>query len=462
MVASFDRQARQSLMLAVLLASLLPFAPLPARAAPVQARPASVIMKMVGVQTHIGWPSTLYLKRFPEVKAILTELGVRQIRDRLGSPASHQRFRNLWLTRGIKLLAVADTRTGVEAGQRLDPDGIPFLLAGANRIGSEAIVGLEGPNEANQMEAWHRYMGWPEDLRAYMTRLFGDVQASPSLMARPVLVPGLAQPAKEYWYDRLGNYTDISNGTNGHVYGTFLSLSEKLDVVMPIIDRPNPGSPLWITEFGWQTAEFSGGLWVDENTKVKYLARGILELPLRPQIAKGFIYQLIDHLDDPDQLERAAHFGLIDYNFNRKPSFYAVRNMLHVLCDGPLTFVPRSLDYTLAGDLTDVRTLLLQKNNGAFYLVLWLETQGFRAASGPVAIPSRPVSLSFAEPAGQVRMFRPADPGSDLRQSRTARDILRGTRAMALQVPDDPLVLEIVPRDVPPPPAPSDCRPTPS
>ena len=159
---------------------------------------------------------------------------------------------------------------------------------------------------------------------------------------------------------------------------------------------------------------------IDEDTKVKYLARGILEAQLRPQIEKAFIYQLLDQLDDPGKLNNKAHFGLLDYHLNRKPSFYAVKNMMNLLCDTPLAVTARSLDYTLSGNLRDIKSLLLQKNNGAFYLALWLEKQSFRALSGPIRNAPQAVAVTFPQAVKRIQVFRPADPATDLSQGQIA------------------------------------------
>lgn len=416
--------------------------------APMSATPAFDLVDRIGVQTHLGWTGSPYVKRFAEVKTALAELGVHYVRDRIGSTASQARLRELWRAGGIRVLAVVDTRTEWSYNQKLNPDGIGGLLAQAkSNIGTDAIIGLEGPNELNQAEVHFGYMNWPQDLRAFMTRLSREANADGALRNTPVVVPGLAAPARQYWYDRLGDLSAMSDKGNGHIYGTYWGISQKLDQLLPILDQQRPNSRLWVSEFGWHTATNSHMAPIDENTKVKYLARAILEPQVRPQVEKAFIYQLLDPENDPGKRSNRAHFGLLDYHLNRKPSFYAVGNMMNLLCDTPLAVPARSLDYTLDGDLGDIRSLLLQKNNGAFYLVLWLEKQSFRALSGPVSNAPQVVNVAFGQAVERVQVYRPADPETDLSQGQNPVKSVAWPSRLTLDVPDHPLILEIVPAD---------------
>jgi hypothetical protein len=227
-----------------------------AAADPLRAIPAHQVVNKIGVQTHIAWPATNYRQRYPEVKALLGELAVRSIRDALGNGEANRLYRDLWRTHGIRMLAVADARTGVEATRLPAPELLPQVIAGAKlRIGTEPILAFEGLNEPNQLEAHYGHMNWPAMLSRYMLRLNAIVLGDRDLRHLPIIAPGLASPANPYWYARAGDYSKLSDLGNGHVYGTYRSLSQKMDEVLPIIDRMNPGKPRWVTEFGWQTRE---------------------------------------------------------------------------------------------------------------------------------------------------------------------------------------------------------------
>ena len=66
------------------------------------------------------------------------------------------------------------------------------------------------------------------------------------------------------------------------------------------------------------------------------------------------------------------------------------------------SFSPGSLDYTLAlngaGDLSTVHHTLLQKSDGAFYLMLWQEVGGFdRPSQTIINNPALSVTLSLTQ-----------------------------------------------------------------
>ena len=326
-------------------------------------------------------------------------------------------------------------------------------------IGVDAIIGLEGPNEPNQAEVHFGYMNWPQDLRSFMTRLY---------RLKPMRTPPCATSR---WWCRgwrrrpggtgtivSGNLSAMSDKGNGHVYGTYWSMSQKLDQVLPILDQQRPGSPLWMSEFGWHTAT-NGPMARDRRGHQGQVSQLVpfWTYRRRPKVEKAFIYQLLDQVDDPGNLDNKAHFGLLDYHLNRKPSFYAVKNMINLLCDTPLVGAARSLDYTLGGNLGDIKSLLLQKNNGAFYLALWLDKQSFRALTGPVRNPPQAITVTLPQAVKRVQVFRPADPETDLRQGQIAVKTVAWQSRLDLQVPDHPLILEIVPANETPPAMPG-CR----
>ena len=54
-------------------------------------------------------------------------------------------------------------------------------------------------------------------------------------------------------------------------------------------------------------------------------------LATHPDIERGFIYQLVDLDPDPNNSLKGTK-GLINYNLQPKPAFFAVRNMMHIMC----------------------------------------------------------------------------------------------------------------------------------
>lgn len=116
---------------------------------------------------------------------------------------------------------------------------------------------------------------------------------------------------------------------------------------------------------------------VTRKAKAKYLPRIYANYFLQGQIEKTFLFELIE----PTQ-ERTG-FGIINTDLKPTPAYYAIQNMISLLGEASWSsktkswkypdFKAGSLDFTLKGNTTDIKHLLLQKSNGTFYLLLWQE-----------------------------------------------------------------------------------------
>jgi hypothetical protein len=421
----------------------------PADAAVVRAEPAYRFVNSVGVATHFSWKKSVYRTKYANVKSALKELGIRHARDQIGNTSALRTYRDLYGSLGLMLTGVVDTRTGHGASWRLDNSRIQGQLNKiAPVLGVDAVAAIEGPNEYNNLERFYGYKNWPRDLRSYQKQLFERVNATRELRSIPVLAPSLGDPMQKDFYDRLGNLSSMTDRGNGHVYPNWLSFTQKIRDVMPYLKKTTPQSRVVITETNWHDALNSGTQYVTEDVQAKYAARAMIEFASNPQIERAFFYQLIDDVNDPVNRIMSAHKGLLDYNLHRNQKYYAIRNMMHILCDDPLKSAPETLDYKLSGNLADVRTELYQKRNRTLYLLIWLEKQSFgkgrRINNGTQA-----VNLRFNQAIDRVRLYRPSDPGSDLTTGNHSRRRIAGPSTLDLKVTDDVTILEITRRGVP-------------
>jgi hypothetical protein len=95
-----------------------------------------------------------------------------------------------------------------------------------------------------------------------------------------------------------------------------------------------------------------------------------------------------------------------------------------------------SLSISIAGQVTDLRHLLLQKSLGRFFLVLWLNRYSYDYDHAEDLFPrSQEVKLSF-QAANVVRVYRPLA---------TAQPIAEHANIdqLTLWIPDHPLIIEI-------------------
>jgi hypothetical protein len=201
------------------------------------------------------------------------------------------------------------------------------------------------------------------------------------------------------YYARMGDYSKIADIGNLHIYPNWFPWEKAAIREYDGAQHTMPGRPFWATEAGWHSAITPQSL--NKFTMLRYLPRALVGFSSFRNMERGYIFQLIDFRPDPGNSISNFHYGLIDYNGNVKPGFYAVRNMMHVLWDDPLRSAPGTLRYSLSGNLADVRTLLYKKNNGAFYLVTWLEKPGkiglSATQSRDVINPPQAVTIKFEQ-----------------------------------------------------------------
>src|SRR6266540_3469928 len=185
----------------------------------------------------------------------------------------------------------------------------------------------------------------------------------------------------------------------------------------------NPGG-------GWlQVTEATLGGGVPEAVAARYLPR--LLLGHAGAAARTYLGALAGEqagpgLLGPDGAPTRAHRDLA--------------NLVAVLADPGPAFTPGRLAYRLTGDTDGLRHLLLQKADGRFWLVLWVEKPSWDPAGGrELTVAAQPVGVRLAHRVAAARAFAP-----DLGTA-PERHFAGPTRTIELEVPDRPLLVELLP-----------------
>ena len=145
--------------------------------------------------------------------------------------------------------------------------------------------------------------------------------------------------------------------------------------------------PHRISETGWGTG--SAYLENSKTTQAKYMARLYLDLYGRG-VNRSTAYEFVDGQDNG-----FGYYGLADYNVNPKPAFYEMKSLLSLLADPGSTFSPTDkFTFYLAGNLSNVNHLLMEKRNGKRYLAIWLGVQG----CNPDPVPTGPCLDAQVQP----------------------------------------------------------------
>ncbi|HEU4397746.1 MAG TPA: hypothetical protein VFU54_07935 [Actinomycetota bacterium] len=190
----------------------------------------------------------------------------------------------------------------------------------------------------------------------------------------------------------------------------------------------SPGGSLQVTEA-------TLGVGVPEAVAARYLPR--LLLGQATTATRTYLGALAGEQADP---------GLLGADGSPARAHRDLANLVALLADPGPAFAPGRLAYRLSGDTDGLRHLLLQKADGRFWLVLWVEKPSFDPASGrELALPAQPVSIGLADPVAAARAFAP-----DLGTA-PERHFAGPTRTIELEVPDRPLLVELLPQ--PPPEA---------
>jgi hypothetical protein len=392
-----------------------------------KAQPADAFVDSIGVNVHLSYFDTAYSNFNGVVKPRLLEAGIRHIRD--GCPSQNQtefqnRLNDLGRT-GIKSMLICSPHTGKT----------PPEVVGALKRVSASVEAVEGPNETDGAGINYQGQGFPEGTRAFQDDLFAAVKSDPDLAGLPVVIASISDPEKAPKLGRL-NSADFAN-THSYAGGgpPGFRWNWYLDRCLTNIQRP-----IIASETGYHTATHHiDSLWicgVSEAATGKYLSRLFPEYFLRG-IVRTYVYEFLNEKPVPDNSE--ANFGLLRCDGEPKPAFTAIRNLIALLKDPGPSFAPGTLEFSVNGDTEPVRSLLLQKRDARFYLLLWMNAVSYDTqAKRDIEFTSQPTRIVFAKPLAWVQTYQPLNSSAPLKRADQVSEVL-------LRVPDHVVVLEIQP-----------------
>lgn len=386
-----------------------------------RAKPADTFVDSIGIATHLRYTDTSYGRYYDIVEPRLRELGIRHIRDGGNNADMFAKMRRLG-TFGIKSTLVMDPRDGIT------PDNVVQIIQQVQ----PAVAAIEGPNEWDVNAAMMTYKGksFPDGLRDYQADLFRAVKNNPSTANIPILMASMAFPENGRYVGSLAAYSDYGNM---HSYAGGNVPGQDLDWRwLPLTKNVAGNRPIMVTETGYHNAindKRASQKGVTEQVSAKYIPRTFLEYFNRG-IKRTFTYELMDQRKAGDQ---ENNFGIIRADGTPKPAFYALRNLISLLNDTPGSSANGALSYYFTGNVKDLRHTLLQKSNGDFYLVLWLNKP---STDTPV---TQRVTLNLLTPTQQAATFLP-------NRSSSATATFTAPTRITMDVPDAPLVIQVKPK----------------
>ena len=404
------------------------------RGSPEQAKASDAFVDSIGVNTHMNYFDTSY-GDYPIVKQRLAALGVRHIRDK-AHLSGNARYNETVYGMYRELAGL-----GIRSNLIVDPrsPGLGYVnsqkIESMARMAGNALESFEGPNEYDLSGV----STWAENLHEYQEDLYTSVKDSETTSDIPVLAPALAHHSNAEELGYLGAYLDYGNM---HPYPDGeLPASQRLSKNLSDTRKVSGDNPIVVTETGYHNALSWTGphAGVSARAAGKYVPRTYLEYFNRG-IERTFYYELMNPRPDPTNDDREKNFGLLRNDGSHKPAYTSLKNLIHLLEDPGPAFKTKSLDYSLTGETSRVHRTLLQKRDGSFYLVLWQERPSYdQGAKKDIAVPTQRVRLNLNQPVSRTVTYLPNVSTSPKRR-------YVAPKRLTLNVPDHPLVIEMVPR----------------
>jgi len=406
----------------------------PATLTAVPAVRAADVAASTGWNTHWNYYDRVYA-RYDELRPLVDDLGVTLMRD--GLPLNDdlmRKYRELCAT-GVRFVMSTD-----------NADHLARLPGVVRELGPECVAGIAGNNEPDLFWGLHGIAeaDWPRWTREHQIALWKVVQGDPVLRDIPVLS---MSPTGQS--ERLGDLSAYFDYCDVHPYGSYqgYTVGGYADVYRAYAEdrwQHCGDKPMVATETGFHDAP-------NRTNHVGKTERAI-ELMLPKQVAylwnAGFVlhanYELVDEGTDP--LEQEDNFGVIQNDLSVEPAYAAMRELQGLLADDGGGPAPGALTYAVEGERDRVQTLLTQRADGTFVLLLQSDEPVFdEAAFADVVPPVKDVTVRF-DGERTVRVHRiGGDEGADE---------VRGS-AVPLQLGAELLVLEIAPDGAAPAPAPA-------
>ena len=356
-----------------------------------------------GVNTHLHY-GPVYTDNFPLILQRLRELGVQHVRNGLQSRirpefSDHVKAVN---QAGIKVLWILNTDQSSD---------LAFSYSNLFPNGSD---GFEAPNEFDAS----KQSNWVPLMKQYMTRIYPQLKQDSRTSRLVIVGPSLTSSNS---YNLLGAQTSYMDVANLHNYpggrnpGTvgwgaadpagarYGSIPWNLDLGKNVWGT----KPVWTTEYGYNNSDAAKDH-VPEDIAAIYMPRALLEQYLHG-IRRTYLFELLSaHPDENDGV-----YGLLRADGSPKPAFTAISNFLHLLRDDDPNPSLLSMQFVLEGEVTDVHHLLLQKRDGSYYLLLWLEKPAYDIdAHKRIQVLPQNISVHFEQPVADFESYQLSSTGA--------------------------------------------------
>ncbi len=351
---------------------------------------ADAFVNAIGVDSHFSYRSGPEYLDYATQRDELVASGIRHLRD--GAPTSDSEYL-------AKLRYFGEhgiTHTLGFPVKDVIAKGAPFVTATLERQ-APYVDAVEAGNEYDKSGD----PDWVEHLRAAQQVLYDAVKASsfknnvtvlsPSLSSTAVSAPLLGPvPADAV---SLHNATCDDKPTTKERSINIANLHAALQAVS--------AKPIWATETGYDNDQ-SSHCYIAPQAAALYTVTTVAE---RWNTGEQRVY--FDDWSDEPQSRGFRFMGLVPASGAPKPQYQALKSMIAVLSDKGPSFTPQPLDFAFTSASPDVHSTLLEKRDGTYYLLLWLDIASWdRHGFVPLSVSSQTVSISLPASIAQATAYR--------------------------------------------------------
>jgi hypothetical protein len=330
----------------------------------VQPLHSDVVNQSYGVQLHSAFGGTVY-EQYDAIAALLADLGVRSVRDRLtpsvpGSIAFLKRLGTMGIRTHATMGAFPSTDT-LRAALAKTAATMPDVI--------ECIAGYNEPNGPGRPSNWATLTVQHQQWLWNLGRQLGIPVYGPSLHDQ---VPTLEEDYQQLGALGLGN---LCSTINIHRYPYGLSPSRLIDERTALARSALGPKPVHCSEGGYFTALESTAVGnpVSEATQAVYAPRHLMEYVLRGM--KFWQYELMDD-PDPTGCDREKNLGMVAVksvdpsSWRPKPAFNEMKTLLAATADPGPAYRPRPLQMRIEGP-ADLRWMAFGKRDDSRFLIVW-------------------------------------------------------------------------------------------
>lgn len=331
----------------------------PATVTAAQAVPVQQVADSFGWNTHWSYYDRVY-SRFDDLMAPIRELGVRHMRD--GVPYNDD------LMTKYRALCADGVRFTLSTDWNTDFAALPGIL---KELGVPCVEAVAAQNEPNLF----RPPGggdWAAAAREQQQNLYDTINGDPALADIPVFS---VSPTGDV--AALGDISASADYCDIHPYGSYhgLTWDDPYSSIYRALERAAPycgDLPPVATEVGFHTAlEYDTS--VDKHFPTSELAmsrmmpRAVVSY-FNAGLRIHYNYELVDQGTAPHDKE--GSFGTFRNDLSPKPAADTMRRLAGLLADTGAAFTPGTLGYGLTGDTENIETLLAQRADGTFVLLM--------------------------------------------------------------------------------------------